>query len=376
MELALAVVAFLLAMVPAMLFLRNVSAYQPPLLRRGRLPAVSVLIPARNEEKTIGAAVATALNNEGISLEILVLDDGSTDATAIVVDAIASVDPRVRLVRGPPLEPGWCGKQHACAELARQAANPLLCFMDADVRLGHDTLARMAAFLETGGADLASGIPRQETVTFLEKLLIPLIHFVLLAFLPLHRMRRSTHPAYAAGCGQLFIAKASAYREAGGHAAIRASLHDGINLPRAFRRAGFKTDLFDATGIATCRMYRTNAEVWHGLSKNATEGLAAPSRILPVTLILALGQVAPLILVFVSGGFARAFYVAALFFIYLPRLVASRRFQQPVLGAILHPMSILLLLGIQWQAFLRRLFGVNVNWKGRSYHPADLIQPR
>jgi len=85
-------------------------------------------------------------------------------------------------------------------------------------------------------------------------------------------MRRSQHPAYAAGCGQLFLARRSAYEAVGGHAVIRASLHDGITLPRAFRAAGFWTDLCDMTEIATCRMYRSAGEVWRGLAKNATEG--------------------------------------------------------------------------------------------------------
>ena len=141
----------------------------------------------------------------------------------------------------------------------------------------------MAAFVETTGADLASGIPHQETVSLLEKLVIPLIHFILLGFLPIRRMRRSRRPSFAAGCGQLFIARAEAYHRCGGHAAIRDTLHDGIKLPRAFRAAGFKTDLFDATDLATCRMYRTAREVWLGLAKNAGEALAAPAMIVPMT---------------------------------------------------------------------------------------------
>src|SRR5205807_74198 len=126
-------------------------------------------------------------------------------------------------------------------------------------------------FLEKSGAALVSGIPRQETGTFFERLLIPLIHFILLGFLPMKRMRSTRKPAYAAGCGQLFLARRMAYDAMGGHAIIRSSLHDGLTLPRAFRRAGFQTDLCDATDLATCRMYCGAGEVWHGLAKNATE---------------------------------------------------------------------------------------------------------
>ena len=123
---------------------------------------------------------------------------------------------------------------------------------------------------------LASGVPRQITNTFSDILLIPLIQFVLLGFLPLARMRASRDPVYGTGVGQLIVADAAAYRTSGGHEAIRDRIHDGFALPKNFRRHGFATDLFDATEIATCRMYRTNREVWAGLSKNTIEGLGAP----------------------------------------------------------------------------------------------------
>jgi hypothetical protein len=226
------------------------------------------------------------------------------------------------------------------------------------------------SFLGSSGADLCSGVPRQETHTFFEKLLIPLIHFVLLAFLPVKGMRRSTHPSYAAGCGQLFIARAGAYQASGGHAAIRATLHDGINLPRSFRRAGFRTDLFDATEIASCRMYSSGAEVWRGLRKNAIEGLGSPALILPATFILGIGQIVPVAGVLAMRGLPQALCGAALLMNYLGRVCAMRRFHQPAVGVVLHPLAIFLLLAIQWHAFLRNVVGAKEAWKGRSYTTA------
>ena len=173
-------------------------------------------------------------------------------------------------------------------------------FLDADVRLASDALARMAAYARSSGTDLASGIPCQVASACWRKLLIPLIHFILLGFLPIRRMRRSRQPAFAAGCGQLFIARASAYNCCGGHSVIRDTLHDGIKLPRVFRTAGLKTDLFDATDLAICRMYRNASEVWFGLAKNAGEALAAPAMIGPMTAILLGGQVLPYLLLLLA----------------------------------------------------------------------------
>jgi len=278
----------------------------------------------------------------------------------------------VRLETAPPLAPGWCGKQHVCAALARQARHPVLVFVDADVRLTPNGLARAAAFLEESGAGLVSGVPRQETETFLERLVIPLIQFILLGFLPMARMRQSLHPAYGAGCGQLFVARRDAYETAGGHTSIRSSLHDGLALPRAFRTAGIATDLFDATDVAVCRMYRNAGEVWRGLEKNATEGLASPGKIVPVTALLLAGQVLPPLLLALAiagpvslgaGWIALAATAVAL----APRLAAVLRFRQPLNGALLHPLAIVIFLAIQWTALVRRLLGRPAAWKGRRY---------
>lgn len=333
---------------------------------------VSVLIPARNEEQSIGACVEAALASKGVDFEVIVLDDHSDDATAAIVKRLEKTDSRVRLVSAPPLPPGWCGKQFACSVLAQLASEPILCFLDADVQVRPDGLARMVAGLRRSKAQLLSGFPRQITVTALEQLLLPLMHFLLLGFLPLDRMRRSLEPSLGAGCGQIFVAERDAYWKAGGHAAICESRHDGLALPRAFRRAGFRTDLWDATEIASCRMYRNAREVVAGLLKNATEGLAAPPCIIPFTVLLFFGQVlslplslylclvdAPVVLRVMAAG--------AVLSAYLPRVAAVFRFRQPLGWALLHPLGIALLLGIQWLAFFRAMLRVPATWKGRSY---------
>lgn len=356
------------AAVPALLFLKNLSLYLPaPAPRPGSRPRVSVLIPARDEERNIREALEAVLASEDVDFEVVVLDDHSSDATARVVEEMASREPRVRLERAPELPPGWCGKQHACWVLAGHATHPLLVFVDADVRLGPDSLARFASFIEKSGAELVSGVPHQITVSWMEKLLIPLIHFVLLGFLPLDRMRKDPGPAFGAGCGQLFIAQRDAYRRTGGHSAIRASMHDGVTLPRAFRRTGFRTDLFDATPVATCRMYHSAGEVWRGLGKNATEGLASSRLIVPMTVLLFSGQVLPWLLVIVNPTLWAGWFAVA--FTLIPRIASAVRFRQSITGALLHPIGVLVLLSIQWTAFLGKLSGRKSSWRGRSVQP-------
>lgn len=392
----LAIIALLLAGIPCLLFLLNLLVYRPlpraqwaeradlteqrgenHLRQNPSLPGISVLIPARNEERNVQRTISAVLANRGVDFEVIVLDDHSTDSTSEIVSGFASRDERVRLESAPPLPAGWCGKQHACHILAGLARYPLLLFLDADVRLGPDALPRLSAFMHRSGAAASSGVPRQECGTFSERLLIPLIHFVLLGFLPMHVMRRTKLPAFSAGCGQLFITRRDAYAKCGGHAMLRDSLHDGIKLPRVFRRAGFDTDLFDATDIATCRMYRTNPEVWSGLGKNATEGLAARGTLLPMTAVLLGGQIMPFILLAFAApgsGFCRTSTASACLLVFLPRLIAAYKFRQPFGSVLLHPLGVLGLLAIQWAAFMRQILGKPTVWKGRAYSPEPALE--
>nr|WP_294512556.1 glycosyltransferase [uncultured Rhodopila sp.] len=357
----LAAAAFVLALGPLLLALVNLRYYVAPPRPIG-VPAVSVLIPARNEAAGIGAACAAVLASEGVTLELIVLDDHSTDRTREILDSIG--DPRVVVAGAPDLPPGWSGKQHACAHLATLASHDLMVFVDADVRLAPDAVARMAGFMQRNDVGLASGFPRQIVGTWSEVLLLPLIHFLLLGYLPMALMRRSVSPGFGAGCGQLFIARRAAYQRAGGHAAIRASLHDGIKLPRAFRAAGIATGLFDATDIAACRMYTNAGELWEGLTKNATEGMAT-AKALPVwTLILGIGQILPVAMFVIAPGLLSGGAVFASFGL---RLLLARRLRQPVVSALLHPLGVSALLVVQWSALIRSARGVPATWRGRSY---------
>lgn len=370
----LALVAFWCALIPALLFCWNLLLFRRPPQAARDLPPVSVLIPARDEEVNIAAALDGALSTQGVEIEVVVLDDGSTDRTAAIVEAYAARDPRVRLEYGPSLPQGWAGKAHAAHVLSTKARYPLLCFVDADVRLAPMAIARMATLLLERDASLVSGFPQQETVTTMEWLLLPLIHFLLLGYLPLAGMRYTRLPAFGAGCGQFLLLTRDGYAATGGYASVRNTMHDGIVLPTLFRRSGFATDIADLTGLALCRMYQSSQATWSGLMKNATEGLAAPVRILPFTLLLLTGQVLPWVLLVVglllpglvasrTGSLILAACLASL----LPRLIAVLRFRQRLASAVFHPLSIVLLLVLQWWALARKLLGIKAIWKERAF---------
>ncbi|MFO1028247.1 MAG: glycosyltransferase family 2 protein, partial [Acetobacteraceae bacterium] len=333
-------------------------------------PGVSVIVPARNEAGGIAACVNAILASAGADVEVLIVDDQSTDGTAAIVREIAARDPRVRLLSAPPLPAGWSGKQHACWYGASQASRPVLVFLDADVALAPGAVAAVVNFQHSSGASLVSGFPHERTESLGEVLLIPLIHVLLLGYLPIGRMRQSCDPSLGAGCGQLMVADAEAYRRTGGHAMIRDSWHDGVTLPRAFRRRGERTDLFDATALAACRMYRGFGETWRGLSKNAHEGMATPGALPVWTVLLGGGLVAPFVLLPIGWVLAPAtvpvlaLTVAAIALV-LSRLALAIRVRQSLLSVPLLPVGVAVLLVLQWTALVGRRRRASTTWRGR-----------
>jgi hypothetical protein len=364
-----------LAALPALMFVKNLQLYllapnSGEFLDKAKSEAISVLIPVRNEAAGIAETLEHLLRSTHPHFEILILDDHSEDTTADIVESFAKRDGRVCLLRSQPLPEGWNGKQHACWQLAQHAQYGWLLFLDADVHLTPDALERVVAQMLQRPVSLLSGFPRQITGTLSEKMLIPMMHIVLLGYLPIERMRASSDASFSAGCGQLFFAHRDDYFRCGGHAEIASSRHDGIKLPKLFRQHKMQTDLFDATDIAACRMYRGYSQVTRGLLKNATEGIANRVLIGPFTLLLGGAFVAPSILLILAIYWQWSLTLLALVSLsvllsYLPRVLAAQRFQQSWLGVVLHPVAVAWFLALQWRALVESFMGKRVTWRGR-----------
>lgn len=384
MLIAYLIVLLCMAIIPLVMTLWNASLLEKlspypddtPLSASGNSSArISVLIPARNEALRI-AGTLQSLQGQGSSLgEVLVLDDHSTDNTSEVVLSFVPSIPNLKVISGTGLPPGWCGKNFACSQLAAAARCDLLVFLDADVQLKPGALNSLAEFMSRHPhVDLASGIPQQTLGSFWEKILIPQIHFILMGFLPLKAMRSTLDPGFAAACGQLMVIRSGAYHATGGHSSIASKIHDGLQLARHFRASGCPTDLFDPTSIARCRMYLNGSEVFHGLSKNATEGMADWKAIFPMTALLVFGQVLPvptlLLMLAWNADFSIIHWIlvaAGALASLLPRFLIARRFELGILPGFLQPLAALILISIQWVARIRAILGRPSTWKGRQY---------
>ncbi|MCO6418135.1 glycosyltransferase [Siccirubricoccus sp. KC 17139] len=340
-----------------------VNLWLLPRLRSASAPGllVSILIPARDEAANIAACLEAAAASRGVAVEILVMDDGSSDGTGGIVARLAATDPRVRLLHAPPLPPGWTGKVHACARLAEAARGTHLLFIDADVRLAPGAAAAMAGHAAARGIGLVSGVPRQVIGSLGEALTVPAINLLLLGYLPAAGRAFTRHPSLAAACGQLLLCDRAAYARAGGHAALHGVLHEAIALARRFRAAGERTEVVDGAPLAACRMYRGLGEAWAGFVKNAREGMATPLGLPVWTLLLAGGHLAPFLLLPAGPAFAALALVLAL------RVAITRRAQEPWWTVPLHPLTVAVALAIQWDALGRAALGRGAGWKGRAY---------
>ncbi|MBL8093939.1 MAG: glycosyltransferase [Anaerolineales bacterium] len=257
--------------------LTNLAAY--PRLRLGPAapPSVSVLLPARNEARVIGATVTSLLASSTAIRELIVLDDGSTDGTADLAYAAASGDPRLRVITGAALPAGWLGKNWACHQLSQAAQGDLLLFTDADVAWRPGAIEGLIALRARLGADLLSVWPTQATVSWAERLVIPLITFADWAYLPVLAVHHVTRPAWAAAAfsaaiGQCLLFTREAYGRSGGHAAVRASIIDDVDLARRAKALGLRLRLAEADGLVACRMYHNWPEVRDGFAKNILAG--------------------------------------------------------------------------------------------------------
>lgn len=365
--------AVLIAFGSLVMTLINFRYYRParPVADPDARPTVSVCVPARNEERNLRPIVEGLLGSNGVELEVLVYDDQSTDSTGAILADLESLDSRVKRVPTRPLPDGWVGKQWACWQLGQAATGDWVLFTDADVRFEPDCLRLSVGEAIRLDAALLSSFPRQITGSPGEALLVPMIHFVLFSYLPMGRMRRSRDPSSSAGCGQFLLARRDAYLRTGGHSAFPSTMHDGVKMPRVFRQSGLHTDLFDATELASCRMYQGLAQTWRGFAKNAYEGLGSIWLLLLLTVLHAVGHILPWVVVIGAlvepdwRGVAPVLACVAILAAYTQRVVLARRFDQPLTGALLHPLGVLGMTLIQWHSLVLSLTGGR-SWRGRT----------
>jgi chlorobactene glucosyltransferase len=235
-------------------------------------PRLSVLIPARNEAGVIGSMLARLRDWEWPGLEVLVLDDDSSDGTGAEVAAAMRRDGRVRLLRGQPLPGGWLGKNWACRQLAQAAQGDFLLFLDADVQAEPGLPGALLAEMERHGLALASVFPDQRLGSWGERAVVPIMHELLLGLLPLRWVRTMPFPSMAAANGQVMFFRAETYRQKQFHEKARKEIVEDIAIARSVKQEGLKAGTYLGNGLVRARMYGGYAEAVAGFGKNLLAG--------------------------------------------------------------------------------------------------------
>lgn len=333
-------------------------------------PRLSVLIPARNEAAVIGQTVRALCAQDYPDYEIVLLDDHSGDETAALAHHAAAGCTNFRIIKGADLPKDWLGKNWACHQLAQAATGEVLIFTDADVQWQNDGLSRVIALREQQRANMLTVWPTQITKTGAERLIVPLMSFAIMAYLPEIMVRRSKLVAFAAANGQCLVLDRATYTDIGGHAAVHDNVIEDVGLARLTKQHGHKLVMADGSGVVLCRMYDGWPSVRDGFGKNILAGHGDS------VLFLLLSTVFHWLIFVWPPMWALLGLVMGWSGLWLPllltaggiilRALTALATRQRMVDALLMPVSVILMTRIALQAIWWRYRYGGPQWKGRS----------
>lgn len=231
---------------------------------------VSVLIPARNEEKNIATILTDLQQQEYKNIEIIVFNDLSDDRTAQIVESFCATDNRIKLLNSDGLPSGWLGKNFACHSLAQHAKGDYYLFLDADVRVQGNIIAKAINFSQKHHLGLISIFPKQIIKTLGEKITVPIMNYILLSLLPLIQVRKSKNPAFSAANGQFMFFSSSVYKKYNPHELVKTDKVEDISIARLLKKEGIPIACLVGDSTIQCRMYEGFSDSVNGFSKNVT----------------------------------------------------------------------------------------------------------
>ncbi len=307
-------------------------------------------------------------------LEVVVVDDRSTDGTGAILARLAAEDPRLSVVRGVDPPPGWLGKPHALFQGAERASGELLLFADADVRYDPGALSAAVAMLERERLDLLALFPKLEMEGFWENVLMPYLA-VSYFFGPAFWVNSDAQRRFAAGGGAGMLVRASAYRAAGGHEALRSSVIDDIGLAVRVRRAGGRCRMAMADHQVRLRMYRGFRQVFDGFTKNMAfvfeGGLGLFLAVSTFFTFLAWSLPAAVLAAAALGAGVprRDVTLAAVSFLLtvVARAALGAYLKYPLWTSVTQPFTAAVWAAITARSLTWRFLHRRVRWRGRSY---------
>jgi len=344
-------------------------------------PLVSVLIPARDEEKNIATCLKSLQKQDYPNFEVVVLNDNSSDNTNAIVSQIAAKDDRIRFFHGEPLSKGWAGKPFACYQLAKKARGSWLLFVDADtIHAPHMLRSVIAQALELKPS-LLSGFPHQLTTSIPQKIAVPVIYFIILSLFPLWWLQRSKEPKPSLAIGQFLLFPREEYWRIGGHEVVKSKILEDIWLGIEVSRHGGKHLAVDLSSVVSCNMYRTPGTMWQGLTR-CIYSVAAISTVALFGLMI-VGYfffLAPFywlwneLFIVDATLILRAVVMSQVSIILTMHWLVDNHFKASVVSTMLHPIGLFYIILTCLYAIAQQVVGAGVCWKNRLYGKESTVE--
>ncbi len=338
-----------------------------PVRRSQPLPSVTIVIPARNEERNLRHALQSVLALEYPGLEIVVVNDRSTDGTGRILAHMAKRDSRLTVLTSESLPPDWIGKPYALHTGARRAHGEFILFTDADIVFHPLALRRAMEHLQANGLDHVTVVPEHTMPgLFLQAFSATFGFFLFMVFAP-WKARNPRSRRYM-GIGAFNLIRTSVYQALGGHQPIALRPDDDLKFGKLVKHGGYRQDVMNGKGMVAVEWYRSVPELIDGLMKNMFAGMEyRVSLVLAMTVVSPLLHIWPWIGVWVADGWPRALYAAT-----VVMMVGSFGFTMAPWGVkyrhgLLLPFTIGLLVYIRCRAMILALWQGGIVWRGRFY---------
>ena len=333
---------------------------------------VSILVPARNEEKNIRECLHGLISQNHQATEILVLDDWSTDNTANVVQEFVEYDSRVRMIKGAELPDGWSGKNWASYQLSQEAAGEFLLFIDADTILSSKTVSVALMHAANKAVDLLTIMPKRTAGCVTEHIIFPFIDWVTFCWVPMKIAHVSNNSHISATFGPFMLFSRAAYEAIGGYAAVRGNTLDDFELGRTIKRRGLRWMLFVGVNWVRILPYKGNIDAFKGVSRSIFPALyyRVSLFVLLLTVVLGLGLLPLFTLAIGVISYPEEkdnlfVSLALIGLVAIPWFIVCKKFQHSLLIVSLYPLSIVLMAVVAFHSLFTYSFG-STHWKGRK----------
>jgi glycosyltransferase involved in cell wall biosynthesis len=335
-------------------------------------PRISLIAPARNEERNIAAAMRSLLQIDYPNLQITIINDRSTDRTGEILQQLAQAEPRLNIVEVTELPPGWLGKNHAMHLGARQSNGEWLLFTDADILFEPTTLRRAIGYANEHLLDHLAAYPDVRMPGWLLNSFVITFATMFTMFIRPWQVRDPKSKAYI-GIGAFNLVSAEAYRVCGGHVPIRMRPDDDLKLGHLLKLNGFRSDVVNGQQAVTVEWYATLDEMIRGLEKNSAAPLEYDvAKVLGSCLILFLANIWPFVAVLITRGWPQLLFALTIVLLLVGNAQTAINVRQPLWRALLFPVAISIFTYIQLRGIVLLLVRGGIQWRGTFYPLADL----